>query len=305
MEICADDWQTYSLKQVRSRVITLLTASDTTQTAINVPVPLADNLRPPTGKPSSQSCSKCPGFRYITNEEFREHCKSEWHVTNLRRDADSHLTFEEWYLGESDSETSGSSEESEVDESVRLKSKLILHSIPFTIVPSGGMAFSSVILEPRVMVHASFVVVLLLRSGRFAGAVWDSAGHVVAHVCFKRYTVRRKNGGGQSKNDNSRGSPAHSAGAQIRRSQEKILSEEVYEQICTKWKHYLDKPTSVVFAYASKGQVADLFVGPLEKGKAMCHIYPVPLSVRDPTFAEVCRVHEVLTKVAFPRDTNS
>ena len=99
MEICADDWQTYSLKQVRSRVITLLTASDTTQTAINVPVPLADNLRPPTGKPSSQSCSKCPGFRYITNEEFREHCKSEWHAFNKKRQVKAlpfvdHMEFE-------------------------------------------------------------------------------------------------------------------------------------------------------------------------------------------------------------------
>ena len=121
------------------------------------------------------------------------------------------------------------------------------------------------------------------------------------HTCMKRYTVRRKNGGSQRKNDNAKGSPANSIGAQIRRYQEQKLSEEIDEVICKKWSSYLDSSSTVVFAYSSKSHTQSLFVGPLDKSKCKCKIFPVPMSVRDPTYAEVCRIYSTMTKIAISR----
>ena len=34
------------------------------------------------------NCQKCPGAGYETQEEFKHHHKSEWHVENVRRIVD-------------------------------------------------------------------------------------------------------------------------------------------------------------------------------------------------------------------------
>ena len=45
--------------------------------------------------------------------------------------------------------------------------------------------------------------VLMLSSGRFAGAVFDGlTTNILAHKSFRRYTVRAKAGGSQSAHDN-------------------------------------------------------------------------------------------------------
>lgn len=216
-------------------------------------------------------CSKCPNFNYVLPEEFREHPKSEWHLFNLRRPPGSGITFEEWGALYSDSVSSGSSSEWSSIPSPEpvAREKMIVDGVPFTRLEASTVAVPSVIEDPMVFVRAPYVSVLLLRSGRFAGAVWDPTGGVIAHTSFKRYTVRRNNGGSQSKNDRSRNSPAQSVGAQIRRAQEKKLSEEVMEMIQSTWSRYFDDKNTVVFAYASKSLVDDLYVGPLNKQNPM------------------------------------
>jgi len=57
------------------------------------------------------------------------------------------------------------------------------------------------------LMHNSMVTVLAMRSGRFAGAVFDyekgsSTSRILVHKVFRRYTVRAKAGGGQSSHDN-------------------------------------------------------------------------------------------------------
>ena len=69
--------------------------------------------------------------------------------------------------------------------------------------------------------------VLMLSSGRFAGAVFDGlTTNILAHKSFRRYTVRAKAGGSQSAHDNQ-GRKAQSAGAQLRRYGEQALREDV------------------------------------------------------------------------------
>jgi hypothetical protein len=241
------------------------------------------------------TCSKCPGFKYFSTGEFREHCKTNWHIYNSRPGHEK-LSFEEWSVrDESDTDASGSETSTDSEPQIP-SSKLILDGIPYHRVGETSLAIPSVIPDITMLVNAKFVAVLILRSGRFAGAIWDSSNCVIVHTCIKRYTVRRKNGGIQSRNDNAKGSPANSIGAQIRRSQEQKLDEDVHDIVCMKWKQYLEKDDCIVFAYASKNQNQSLFVGPLScpHGRKIFH---VPMSVRDPTYAEVCRIYTTMTRV--------
>lgn len=246
-------------------------------------------------------CSKCPGFSYYSTEEFREHSRSDWHLFNLKNPS-AGLSFAQWSshgLG-SDSEDSCSSSSSAPEslEAEPISSRLMFNSIPYNPIGDSGVAFPMAVSDINALLHAKYVAVLILRSGRFAGAVWDINGHVIVHSCMKRYTVRRKNGGSQRKCDNAKGSPANSIGAQIRRYQEQKLSEEINDLISKKWYKYLSSSSAVVFGYASKSHTQSLFVGPLEKSKCMCKIFNVPMSVRDPTYAEVCRIYSSMTKIA-------
>ena len=296
------EWDLEPLSQSRTKVLGRLKSQ---KSHIENCEPFAETIRPVLSSSSMLStCSRCPGFLYYTTEEFREHSKSEWHLYNLKNPSES-LGFDLWSQKHIDSDSenscSSSSGESSSFEDVSKLSKLFLNSIPYHIVGESGLAIPCVVPDITHLLNAKHIAVLILRSGRFAGAIWDASGNVLVHTCMKRYTVRRKNGGSQRKNDNAKGSPANSIGAQIRRFQEHKLSEEIEEVISKKWASYLDSPSTVVFAYSSKSHTQSLFIGPLDKMKCKCRIFPVPMSVRDPTYAEVCRIYSSMTKVAISR----
>lgn len=291
----AGSWRLCPLTDVRER---LLTASHYALNKGPGSFPESKQISSLVIRPS---CSKCPGFLCITQEEFREHCKTEWHLYNLKQGQLSPKSFEDWSLGGDIDEEDccdESSDESLV-ENPYTANRLMINSIPFTVADSGQYGYPSVLPCIDPILNAPYVSVLLIRSGRFAGAVWDRLGNNIVHTCFKRYTVRRKNGGAQSKND-SKGAPANSVGAQIRRAQEQKLAEEVWDLVINRWRKYFAQSETVVFAYSSKSQSDTLFVGPLSKRESSCIVLPVSVSVRDPTYAEVCRVYKILTSVAFP-----
>ncbi|KAF1783553.1 Ankyrin repeat-containing domain [Phytophthora cactorum] len=70
--------------------------------------------------------------------------------------------------------------------------------------------------------------VFLLRSGRFAGAVFDK-DKALCHKTFQRYTTRRKQGGAQSASDAN--GKAKSAGATLRRYNEAAL-KQTWQRCC-------------------------------------------------------------------------
>ncbi|CAM9218542.1 unnamed protein product [Chrysoparadoxa australica] len=80
-------------------------------------------------------------------------------------------------------------------------------------------------------------IVLLLRSGRFAGAVFEGQS-VVTHKVFTRYTIRAKRGGGQSNYD-SGGRKPKSAGAMLRRYGEQALKDDIHAQLRV-WRKFLE-----------------------------------------------------------------
>lgn len=107
--------------------------------------------------------------------------------------------------------------------------------------------------------NKTYMAVIALRSGRFAGAIFNNQNErnpLVVHKVIRRYTVRAKAGGGQSSHDSKHGK-AKSMGAQLRRYGEQMLQEDV-ERLLTAWVDYLAE-CSVILVAATKTMRSNLF----------------------------------------------
>ncbi|KAI9922163.1 hypothetical protein PsorP6_002200 [Peronosclerospora sorghi] len=135
--------------------------------------------------------------------------------------------------------------------------------------------------------------VFLLRSGRFAGAVFDK-DKALCHKTFHRYTTRRKQGGAQSASDAS--GKAKSAGATLRRYNEAALKQDV-AVLLLDWKDML-LDTDLIFLSSGKSQRATFFP---EKNAVLQpddkRLKRIPFATFRPTFEEVCRVRSDLSSV--------
>jgi len=132
-------------------------------------------------------------------------------------------------------------------------------------------------------------LVLLCSGGRFAGAVYSApTGKCIDHKTFHRYTIRKKQGGSQSTKDNQSGNKK-SAGASMRRYNEKRLREEVIEQLVL-WKPHVQE-ASHIFVFAPKGNTRDIlfpqdgYISPDDE-----RIRTIPFPIIRPTYAETQRV---------------
>lgn len=127
--------------------------------------------------------------------------------------------------------------------------------------------------------------------------VEDRSASVIAHKTFHRYTTRRKQGGSQSANDNSKGN-AHSAGAGIRRYNEAALEQEVRE-LLTEWKSWIDT-SHLVFIRATGSTNRRTLFGPYED-QVLNHrddrVRGFPFSTRRATQSELMRAFIELTRV--------
>ena len=106
----------------------------------------------------------------------------------------------------------------------------------WTLFAVGGGHFAGMVV--------SLVPRLSNRNGRLEKEVV-----VLESKTFHRYTTRRKQGGAQSANDNAKGK-AKSAGAQIRRYNETMLTEEI-RALISSWRDLVHK-SELVFVRASK-----------------------------------------------------
>jgi len=137
-------------------------------------------------------------------------------------------------------------------------------------------------------------VVLLHGAGHFSGLVVKGGTNTIASKSFHRYVVRRGQGKAQSANDNSNGK-ANSAGAQIRRHNEKMLREEIGE-LLKSWSTHL-KCASRVFVSISKTNQSLLFQEPQVLSKSDPRIRKVPFPTRRPTLKEAQAVAQKLAAV--------
>jgi Bacteroidetes VLRF1 release factor/Ankyrin repeats (many copies) len=123
--------------------------------------------------------------------------------------------------------------------------------------------------------------------------------HVIvkAHKTFHRYTTRRKQGGSQAANDNSKGN-AHSAGSSIRRYNEMALEADV-RGVLSDWKDMIEK-SELLFIRAAGTTSRRTLYGPYE-GQVLrandTRLRGFPFSTRRATQAELMRSFTELTRL--------
>ncbi|KAJ2830133.1 hypothetical protein IWW50_000460 [Coemansia erecta] len=153
--------------------------------------------------------------------------------------------------------------------------------------------------EIKIDDQSTLWAVLAQNGGHFAGAVFDNrTGAVVTHKTIQRYTTRRKQGGLQSRQDGASGRAAISAGAQIRRYNERKLQEEIHE-IVERWRPLLLRCTRVFVRVAREGRRT--FFGPENARPSVSwndpRVQPVPVAMGRPSLAELRRVYRDMTRV--------
>ena len=176
----------------------------------------------------------------------------------------------------------------------------------------------------------SRIGVFLCMGGRFAGGLFTGI-ECSQHRTFARYTVRAKQGGSQTANDSANsGHQAKSIGSSIRRKEAVRFREEVHE-VMAEWRDELASCQRIFLFAPSYNR--NIFYRPaitkirrpneptpgsdgssggsgggggssvveldVSWDKADVRIRSIPFSVYRPTFAEVQRVHKLLTTVEF------
>lgn len=143
---------------------------------------------------------------------------------------------------------------------------------------------------------AAMVVSLAPRSSK-SGTTMSREAIVLAHKTFHRYTTRRKQGGSQSANDNSKGN-AHSAGSSLRRYNEQALVADV-RALLQEWKTLLDT-SELLFIRATGTTNRKTIFGPYE-GQVLqnkdARIRGFPFNTRRPTQKELMRSFIELTRL--------
>lgn len=92
-------------------------------------------------------------------------------------------------------------------------------------------------------------LIVMLTAGRFSAVVLAPAtGDVIVEKSFSRYVTRQGQGKSQAKSDGSKGRPAQSAGAALRRANALKLEEEV-RALLASWKNLIND-CSVWWVYA-------------------------------------------------------
>ncbi|ETN40284.1 uncharacterized protein HMPREF1541_04560 [Cyphellophora europaea CBS 101466] len=144
---------------------------------------------------------------------------------------------------------------------------------------------------------AAMVVSLVPEIRRGPGGVEERHAVVRAHKTFHRYTTRRKQGGSQSANDNSKGN-AHSVGSSIRRANEAALEVDI-RTVLSEWRAMIDS-ADLIFIRATGSQNRRTLFGPYDdqvlysKDK---RLRGFPFSTRRATQAELLRSFQELSRL--------
>jgi hypothetical protein len=156
-------------------------------------------------------------------------------------------------------------------------------------------------------VSTSTWVILMCHGGYFAGAVYVNTKPIL-HKSFHRYVVRKGQGGKQSSHDKGGGS-MNSAGGQIRRGQE-IKWKVAVRDLLVAWREHIDKAWVILYAAPgpdNRAILTDFNLLPASTSSGVREKSPVdlkdprvrsaPLTTHRPTFNEVQRVFDTVSKV--------
>lgn len=149
-------------------------------------------------------------------------------------------------------------------------------------------------------------VILMCHGGYFAGAVYVNTKPVL-HKSFHRYVVRKKQGGKQSNHEKGGGS-SNSAGGLIRKGQEIKWKVAVRDILCL-WREHIERAWIVLYAAPgpdNRAILTDFSLLPASTSNGVREKSPidlkdprvksVPMTTHRPTFNEVERVFETVSK---------
>ncbi|CAJ0596936.1 unnamed protein product [Cylicocyclus nassatus] len=254
---------------------------------------------------------KCTSCGWSLDDEDREavigHYRSQWHRFNVKHVLKGHapLTEDEFEeLGEEErkgDESASSSSDSDSDDvaddiPLRLGSSHIhfVHNDEvfsmYRCLLRPGETSISLSMFARPLDCAIF----LLAGGHFAAGVFRD-DKMVAHKAFHRYVVRAKQGGAQSANDNAKG-PARSAGAALRRYNERALGEDIMNVLKT-WTDLLSATPLIFIRCASYQRVIFHEVDEGGFSRKDPRLRTIPFETKRPLIDEVRRVWERLSSV--------
>ncbi|KAJ3322192.1 Ankyrin repeat and zinc finger domain-containing protein 1 [Boothiomyces sp. JEL0866] len=229
----------------------------------------------------------------------KSHFKSDLHLYNLKRKVKllKPLTEEEF---DDKSDISSIDEDSSDDEvepvkqgtpfaEFKIKDKYL--QVYKQVLSKDPKEWKSSLLELQ---QRNTFTLLMMASGHFSAMVIDSEKKQLAHKTFHRYTTRRKQGGAQSGNDNSKGK-ANSAGAQIRRYNEQVLREEI-QQLLKDWKQLINESKYVFIKCPVQSRSVILFD---EKIINPEKVRSFPFITNRPTLQELSRAFDLLFTANF------
>lgn len=145
--------------------------------------------------------------------------------------------------------------------------------------------------------HFAAMLVALTPKRTKKGGFDDRSATVLAHKTFHRYTTRRKQGGSQSANDNSKGN-AHSAGSSLRRYNEAALEVDV-RSLLAEWKPWIDT-ADLLFVRATGSTNRRTLFGPydgLVLSQRDARLRGFPFNTRRATQSELMRAFLELTRI--------
>ncbi|GMS87314.1 hypothetical protein PENTCL1PPCAC_9489, partial [Pristionchus entomophagus] len=268
---------------------------------------------------STVLCSSCATqVAGAERAQLLEHYASGWHRANVRRTlrGKSPIGEEDWESRVEGSDGEGGergdasdlSSDSGADCTEEHTNALLGLGAARTYFVQQATVFSvfsallrdgetSVPSTPSLFTRPLNCAVILLAGGHFAAGVFEN-DRLVVHRAIRRYTVRAKQGGAQSAIDKS-GGCSKSAGANLRRYNEKMLREEIRELLGKKWLAQLAAAPLVFLRCASYQR--DIFISdddkdaPLRKRDA--RLRTIPFETKRPLLDEVKRTWERLGEV--------
>lgn len=182
-----------------------------------------------------------------------------------------------------------------LDESTALHLPVALLSRPQQQEPSmwsKGQAFCDLASQIGPS-HKKPVVVLLLRSGRFAAAAFVGAD-CVKHTSSQRYTVRKGQGKAQSSQDGKR--RPKSMGSQLRRAGEQSLKEDIHA-VLQEWNNACIQQAGLILVSCPKTMRSTLFELETILPRNDPRLRSIPFDVGRPTFEAACIVHGAMMTV--------
>ncbi|MCP9258894.1 Protein vms-1 [Dirofilaria immitis] len=193
-------------------------------------------------------CTVCKISIEKDRTDLIAHYKSDWHRHNLHRVLQGRPLLTEDEFEQMISENNQlSSLDTESDDEI----------IPFTggahaYFISDGTVYSiyqCILLKNEIISRNLFqrpldCAILLLSAGHFCGGIFKNH-ELVTHKSFHRYVIRAKQGTTQSVSD-GRGTAAKSAGASVRRYNEKALKDEI-QCLLASWSELLEQ-SPLIFA---------------------------------------------------------